>query len=131
MSGHEYSPERYAMVLAPKDEELKQLLIAFRDAGGIKAYDYVEELTEKMKVYGDKLAKWVIAGEGDPNANVPELQIAQYILSYHSTEEKYTMHTIDEYIKLCREDEGGGAHFGTLFGWTRKKANIQLKIKVL
>lgn len=131
VSGHEYSPERYALVLAPEDEELKRLLIAFRDVGGVKAYNYTEELTDKMKIYGDKLAKWVIAGEGDPNANVPELQIAKYILSYNSTDEQYAMHNVDEYIELCKTDESGGAHFGTLFGWTRKKQNIQLKIKVI
>lgn len=130
VSGHEYSPERYSLVLAPTDEELKRLLIAFRDAGGIRAYQYTDELTKKMELYGDKLAKWVIAGEGDPNAQAPEIQIAQYILSYNSVDETYSMHDVDEYIELCREDDGS-AHFGTLFGWTRKKQNIQLKIKVL
>lgn len=131
VSVNEYSPERYALILNPEDEELEQLLKEFRDVGGIKAYTKTQELTDKMKVYGDVLARWGVGGFGDPNVTEPNLQCANYILSYDGRANKYSIHDLDQYIQLCKEDKKNGGHFGTIFRWTKKSNNIQLKMKLL
>lgn len=131
VSVHEYSAERYATILNPEDKELEQLLKEFRDAGGINAYTKRTELTEKMRVYGDALARWGVGGYGDPKVTQPELQCADYVLTYDGRERKYSIHELDEYISLCKADEKNGGHFGTIFRWTKKKDNIQLKMKLL
>ena len=131
VSVHEYAPERYALVLDQDDKELEQLLKEFRDIGGTKAYSRTKELTEKMKVYGDALARWGVGGFGDPNVTQPELQCANYILTFDGRENKYSIHELNEYIDLCKMDEKNGGHFGTIFRWTKKSSNIQLKMKLL
>jgi len=131
VSVHEYSAERYATILNPEDKELEQLLKEFRDAGGINAYTKTIELTEKMKIYGDTLARWGVGGYGDPKVIQPELQCANYILTFDANSQKYSIHELDEYIDLCKQDEKNGGHFGTIFRWTKKKDNIQLKMKLL
>ena len=131
VSVHEYSAERYAMVLNPEDEELEELLKEFSNAGGINAYTKNAELTDKMRVYGDALARWGVGGYGDPKVTQPELQCANYVLTLDAKERKYSIHELDEYINLCKLDEKNGGHFGTIFRWTKKKDNIQLKMKLL
>lgn len=131
VTAHEYKPERYAEVLNSTDQELEKLLVSFRDAGGIKAYLYTEELTEKMKEYGEKLARWVIGGFGDPRSTQPELQCANYIISYNVIKSQYSIHEIEEYIAICKEDRTSMGHYGTIFRWTKKSNNIQLEMRVL
>jgi len=131
VSVHEYSAERYATVLNPEDKELEELLKDFSNAGGINAYTKTRELTEKMYIYGEALARWGVGGYGDPKLIQPELQCADYILTYDAKESKYSIHELDEYINLCKLDEKNGGHFGTIFRWTKKKNNIQLKMKLL
>lgn len=131
VSVHEYSPERYALVLNDEDEKLKDLLVAFRDAGGIKAFTHTDELIDKMKLYGDKLARWGVGGFGDPNLTQPEIQCANYVITYNALNEQYSIHELNEYIDLCKQDKSNGGHYGTIFRWTRKSNNIQLKMKLL
>ena len=131
VSVHEYPAERYATVLNPEDRELEELLKEFSSAGGIKAYTKTDELTEKLEIYGDALARWGIGGYGDPKLTKPELQCADYILTFDVKERQYMIHELDEYINLCKLDEKNGGHFGTIFRWTKKKDNIQLKMKLL
>ena len=131
VTAHEYKPERYAEVLNSTDKELEQLLVSFRDAGGIKAYPYTEELTEKMKLYGEDLARWVIGGFGDARVTQPEVQCANYIVSYDAKNNYCSVHDIEEYISICKEDENNKGHYGTIFRWTRKSNNIQLEMRVI
>lgn len=131
VSVHEYSAERYALVLNPEDKELEQLLKEFRDAGGVNAYTKTAELTEKMRLYGDALARWGVGGYGDPKVTQPELQCADYIITFDASSNKYSIHELNEYIDLCKKDEKNGGHFGTIFRWTKKKDNIQLKMKLV
>lgn len=131
VSVHEYPPERYASILNSEDKELEQLLIEFRDVGGTMAYTKTDALTEKMNLYGDALARWGIGGYADPKVTQPELQCADYIITLDAKEMKYSIHELDEYINLCKQDEKNGGHFGTIFRWTKKKDNIQLKMKLI
>ncbi|MBP3677272.1 MAG: MspI family type II restriction endonuclease [Agathobacter sp.] len=131
VSVHEYSAERYATILNPEDKELEQLLKEFRDAGGINAYKKTNELTEKMRIYGDALARWGVGGYGDPKVTQPELQCADYIITFDAIANRYSIHELNEYIDLCKQDEKNGGHFGTIFRWTKKKDNIQLKMKLI
>lgn len=131
VSVHEYPAERYVTVLNSVDKELEQLLMEFKDAGGVNAYTKTDELTEKMKVYGDALARWGVGGYGDPKVTQPEFQCADYIITFDARENKYSIHELDEYISLCKQDGKNGGHFGTIFRWTKKKNNIQLKMKLL
>lgn len=134
VSVHEYTADTFSMILNPEDEELRELLIDFQNAGGIKTLGEEKEgrLSERMKLYSDKLAEWVIGGiggEGDKNT-----QWAEYIITLDENNNSYSIHTVEEYINECKE-QGVKGHFGTLFRWTYpsggKGKRIQLKGKML
>lgn len=134
VSVHEYTADTFSSILNPEDMELKDLLIDFQNAGGIKALGDEKEtaLSERMKRYADKLAKWVIGGiggEGDEKT-----QWAEYIITLDENNNTYSIHTVEEYIDECKV-QGVEGQFGTLFKWTYpsggKGKRIQLKGKML
>lgn len=135
VSVHEYTANAFCEVLNPQDDELRQLLTDFQNAGGLKAFgsDNEQRLSDIMKSkYALKLAKWVIGGlggEGDPTT-----QQADYIITLNEDTDEYSIHSIDEYITEC-QDRGIVGHLGTLFKWTYpsggKGKRIQLKGKML
>lgn len=134
VSVHQYTADAFADVLNPEDEELRMLLNEFQKHGNLR--DFGEEnctrLTEVLRPYHRKLAKWVLGGifgDGDQ-----ERQWATHILTYDNNDSSVSIHTIQEYVYLLDEANIQG-HFGTFFNWTypskRRGQSIQLKCKIL
>ncbi len=134
VSVHEYTADVFAQVLNPSDKELKELLIDFQNAGGIKALGSLKEaqLTATIQKYEARLAKWVIGGvegEGDPCT-----QWADYIITLNDESGRCVIHSINEYVIECKK-KGVIGQLGTMFKWTYpsggKGKRIQLKGKML
>lgn len=134
VSVHQYTADSFANVLNPEDEELRLLLNGFQQYGNLR--DFGEEncarLTEALRPYRHKLAKWVLGGifgDGDQDK-----QWATHILTYDNNDSSVSIHTIQEYVHLLDEANVQG-HFGTYFNWTypskRRGQSIQLKCKIL
>jgi len=134
VSVHQYTADAFADVLNPEDDELRSLLNTFQQHGNLR--DFGEEncvrLTEVLRPYRRKLAKWVLGGifgDGDQ-----EKQWATHILTYDNNDSSVSIHTIQEYVYLLDEANVQG-HFGTFFNWTypskRRGQSIQLKCKIL
>lgn len=134
VSVHQYTANAFADVLNPEDSELRILLNEFQKHGNLRDFGEANcsRLTEVLKPYRRKLAKWVLGGifgDGDQ-----EKQWATHILTYDNNDNSVSIHTIQEYVYLLDEANVQG-HFGTFFNWTypskRRGHSIQLKCKIL
>ena len=134
VSVHQYTANAFADVLNPEDVELRTLLNEFQKHGNLRDFgeSNCSRLTEVLKPYRRRLAKWVLGGifgDGDQ-----EKQWATHILTYDNNDNSVSIHTIQEYVYLLDEANVQG-HFGTFFNWTypskRRGLSIQLKCKIL
>lgn len=134
VSVHEYTAETFSKVLNPDDEELKKLLMEFQLVGGIRSMNpsSASSLEKRLKVYRDRLSKWVlggIGGEGDPG-----IQWASHIITVNENTNTYKISTIDDYISEY-DAQGVTGQLGTPFQWTYpsggKGKRIQLKGKMI
>lgn len=134
VSVHEYSAESFADILDEKNNELKELLLAFQKVGSLKSFgeDNIAKLTAAISPYNDKLSKWVLGGIA--GAGNPVTQWASHILTYNNNDSKVTCEDIESYIEKLKNNHVKG-HFSTLFSWTypskKRGQKIQLKCKII
>lgn len=131
---HEYTADMFAQVLNPHDNELREVLIEFQNAGGINAMmpQSVERMSNIITSYREKLERWVLGGEGGEGD--PETQWANYIIAVDEDSDRYSIKTLEEYIAEY-DKQGVSGQFGTPFQWTYpsggKGKRIQLKGKLI
>ncbi len=131
---HDYTAEQFSKVLDPNNEELHILLEGFQNAGSMTDFGDAncDHFRRVLKPYIEKLCKWAIGGYGGDGD--PETQWANYILVYDSDKNVFSIHRIEEYIKLLSK-AGFNRNFGTPFGWTypskQRGKRIQLKGKII
>ncbi|MDD6712231.1 MAG: MspI family type II restriction endonuclease [Sharpea porci] len=131
VSVHQYSADKFADVLDPKNSELRRTLNEFQQCGnksGMAKQD-IQILKDELKPHLMKLCRWALGGiGGDGN---PETQWAQFILVYDNNSEDFTIHTTDDYCtKLLADNK---RTFDTPFSWTyqgKRGTNIQLKCPI-
>ena len=91
-----------------------------------------EELTNALAPHVKKLAMWVLGGKY--GAGVPDIQMADYILTYDNNLGSASIMRIEDYVNHLIDSDVVG-HFGTPFSWTypskRKGKDIQLKCKII
>lgn len=134
VSVHEYSADSFSEVLDINNTALASLLHEFQNNPTLGSFGATNTtaLTEALKPYNDKLAKWALAGTfgyGDENS-----QWASHILTYDNNDNSISFYSINEYLdKLnCSKIHG---NFGTIFSWTypskKRGKSIQLKCPLL
>ena len=134
VSVHQYDADVFAEVLDKDNHELRVLLEEFQSSGNLR--DFGEEktklLTLELAPYVRKLALWVLGGRY--GAGIPEVQWADYILTYDNNIGSASIMRVEEYVDhllAC----GILGHFGTPFSWTypskRKGKDIQLKCRII
>ncbi len=131
VSVHQYSANSFADVLAPQDDNLRQLLNEFQYYGNQRDFQHGADLTQALAPYVDALAYWVLGGYA-PHCINPAIQMAQYMITFKPYEGLVSVHTIEEYYRTIALSVGA---FGTPFGWTfasgQRGRSIQLKCPVL
>lgn len=134
VSVHEYTAEAFSKVLNPDDAELKELLVEFQNAGGVRAMgeEQAERLQRRLIGYRDALCKWVLGGIGGEGE--PTVQWASHIITVDESTNSYNIAAIEDYI-LEYDKQGITGQLGTPFQWTYpsggKGKRIQLKGKML
>lgn len=128
VSIHQYSADVFAKVLDKDNKTLRKLLNDFQYYGNAKDLptDVTKSLEQELKPYVEKLILWAVGGIGAEGN--PDTQWAEYIVSYNTTNNKFSVHSIEEYSKLIINRKGA---FGTPFNWTyaskHRGKSIQLK----
>ena len=134
VSIHQYNANAFADVLDKDNPNLRRLLTYFQDCGNLR--DFGEEnsikLTNLLSPYIKKLSLWALGGHGgDGN---PEIQNADYILTYDNNDGSSSIKSIEKYYEHLTT-EGITGNFGPPFSWTypskRKGKDIQLKCKII
>lgn len=134
VSVHQYNADVFADVLDKDNKKLRVLLETFQESGNLRDFgeENTKELTIELEPYVKKLSLWVLGGKNAPG--VPDIQIADYILTYDNNLGSATIMRIEEYANHLLESDVSG-HFGTPFSWTypskRKGKDIQLKCKII
>ena len=112
---------------------LRELLQSYQFFGNLS--DFPKEsaiaLENQLRPYTQKLGFWVLGGIGGPGDSTK--QWANFLVTYRTDLEKFSVHSIEEYYELLLKTATG--MFGTPFRWTyasgKKGKSIQLKCKVL
>lgn len=132
VSVHQYSADVFADVLDPNNESLRKLLNDFQYYGNAK--DLPDGVAISLKTtlcpYLRKLTLWAIGGIGLETDN--PIHYAQYVVSYQTTKEKFSVYSVENYCDILLQREGA---FGTPFYWTYASKHrgkcIQLKAPLL
>ena len=134
VSVHQYDADVFAEVIDKDNTKLRVLLEAFQDSGNLRDFgeENTKQLTIELEPYVKKLSLWVLGGQY--GAGIPDVQIANYILTYDNNLGSSSIMKIEDYVNhLLASDVSG--HFGTPFSWTypskRKGKDIQLKCKII
>lgn len=133
VSVHQYTADAFADVLDCENTRLRHLLKLFQASGSLSSFgsENGDALTKELEPYIEKLSLWVLGGQGgDGN---PEIQCADYILTYDNNDSSASIHRIQYYCERLISSISG--NFGTPFYWTypskRRGESIQLKCKIL
>ncbi len=133
VSAHEYAANQFITTLNITDDQLADAIIEFQDKGSIEKLtsESLSALETRMSAYNDRLNKWVLGGNGGQGD--PEIQWANYIVTYNEATSSYSILTVDDYIEAMKT-RGNIGNFGTMFKWTYPSGSlgkkIQLKMKV-
>lgn len=134
VSVHQYDADVFAEVIDKDNTKLRVLLETFQDCGNLRDFgdDNTRQLTIELEPYVKKLSMWVLGGQY--GAGLPDVQIANYILTYDNNVGSASIMRIEDYVNHLLESDVSG-HFGTPFSWTypskRKGKDIQLKCKII
>lgn len=134
VSVHQYDADVFAEVIDKDDNHLRFLLEKFQECGNLRDFgdENTEELTNALAPHVKKLAMWVLGGKY--GAGVPDIQMADYILTYDNNLGSASIMRIEDYVNHLIDSDVVG-HFGTPFSWTypskRKGKDIQLKCKII
>lgn len=127
VSIHQYSANAFADVLDSTNSELRRVLNEFQKCGNKRDMDKADAdlLQKEIQPHILDLCKWALGGVGGEGN--PDTQWAKYILVYDNTNERITMHTIDDYSQKLANDSTRA--FNTPFSWSyqgTRGTNIQL-----
>ena len=127
VSIHQYSANAFADVLDSTNSELRRVLNEFQKCGNKRDMDTADAdlLQKEIQPHILDLCKWALGGVGGEGN--PDTQWAKYILVYDNTNERITMHTIDDYSQKLANDSTRA--FNTPFSWSyqgTRGTNIQL-----
>ena len=134
VSVHQYDADVFAEVIDKDNSRLRFLLEKFQECGNLRDFgeDNTSELTDALSPYVKKLAMWVLGGKY--GAGDPDVQMADYILTYDNNMGSASIMRIEEYVNHLLDSNVVG-HFGTPFSWTypskRKGKDIQLKCRII
>ena len=134
VSVHQYDADVFAEVIDKDNTNLRFLLETFQDCGNLRDFgeENARQLTLELEPYVKKLSLWVLSGQY--GAGLPDVQMADYILTYDNNLGSASIMRIEDYVNHLLESDVPG-HFGTPFSWTypskRKGKDIQLKCKII
>lgn len=134
VSVHQYDADVFAEVLDKDNKKLRILLETFQSSGNLRDFgeENTKQLTLELAPYVKKLSLWVLGGQY--GAGTPDVQIADYILTYDNNLGSASIMRIEDYVEHLISS-GISGHFGTPFSWTypskRKGKDIQLKCKII
>lgn len=132
VSIHQYTADTFADVLAPNNAKLRKLLNDFQYFGNVRDLppETKNELKNELNPLLHNLSMWVVGGFGAEVKN--KSQFAEYIVSYQTTKDCFSVHKVEDYCNSISTKKGT---FGTPFNWTyaskQRGKSIQLKAPVL
>ena len=133
VSIHQYSADTFADVLDRDNVKLRKLLNDFQYFGNVKDLppNVENDLKNELIPYLDKLSMWVVGGFCD-DLDDSDQRLANYIVSYKTTNQKFSVHSVKDYCNLISKKT---VMFGTPFNWTyaskQRGKSIQLKAPVI
>ena len=120
VSCNEYHISKYIQALNITDNQLIDLLYQLQEIGAPTKMEPtdLETLKRLLAPYVDRLCEWVITGKHG-ECDQPQIQCANYVLSFDKEKFICNMYTADDYIaKIKSNSKDNTANIGTPFTWT-------------